>query len=174
MSFQTLQLLYDEHDVIVRAIGRLRQAANLAGDRYEPEVRNLIHFFRTYADRYHHFKEEEILFPEMARKSALLDEGILREMFSHHAAFRERIASAERHLDAKEYAAAQAELEAYAGELTDHIAVENEEVFPMAESLLSAAELELIAFRFDDCDRELGREEKENALSLPGVPKTGL
>ena len=174
MQLHSLQLLYDEHDVILRAIGRVRQAANLSGDRYEPEVRHLIHFFRTYADRYHHFKEEDILFLEMTRKNALLGDGILREMYGHHTAFRERIASAERHLDAKEFDAAQAELEAYAGELTDHIAVENEEIFPMADVLFSPDELKAIAFRFEDCDRELGREQKEEALSVPGLLKTGL
>lgn len=67
-----VRILYEEHKTIVSAIDLLKEAGKLLpGDveKYEEITRALISFFRNYADKYHHFKEEDILFPEMGRKN---------------------------------------------------------------------------------------------------------
>ena len=42
----------------------------------------------------------------------------------------------------------------------DHIAVENDELFVLAESLMDEDELETIFFKFKDIDMELGEDGK--------------
>ncbi|HLG34587.1 MAG TPA: hemerythrin domain-containing protein [Bacteroidia bacterium] len=158
-----LKMLYDEHKIIVNAIDAAQQAKSLIGKDdtlYESTIRKLITFFRNYADRFHHYKEEEILFPEMNKRNELLAEGVIKEMFDNHEDFRAMIRSIENKLDAKKFTEAQGELEKYANALLDHIAVENDEVFVMAETLFSENELEDIMYRFDDCDRDLGEKQK--------------
>lgn len=164
-----IKLLYDEHAVIVNAIDTAKQLRQLAGKDdtlYEKTLRKLIRFFREYADKYHHYKEELILFPEMNRRNELLGDGIVKEMFDNHEEFRLRIGRIVQNLDRKDYLSAQAELEKYAEALLDHIAVENDEVFQIAEQLLTEPELEKIGHRFMDCDRELGEKLKEDLVDM--------
>jgi len=154
-----IQTLLEEHGIIVSATDLAKDAGKLLArnetGRYEQLVRKLISFFRLYADQYHHYKEERILFPEMSNRNELLEAGVIHEMFQNHEDFREMVKCAEQFLDAKEYLKAQAQLNIYIEALLDHIAVENDEVFQMAETLFSSGELEKMYFRFEDCDVEI-------------------
>lgn len=158
-----ITILFDEHEIIISAIDIAKRADELlATDEpaYEKTIRELIVFFRVYADQYHHHKEEEILFPEMNKKNELLEEGVIKEMFENHADFRDMIKRIEAFLDKKDYQMAQQQLHTYAEALLDHIAVENDEVFQMTDSLFDYQELEKLYFRFHDCDREIEEHNK--------------
>lgn len=160
----SLHILFDEHKVIVSTVDTCRQIKSLIGkndQQYVAAIRALLDFFRAYADRYHHYKEEIILFPEMNKRNPLLAEGILKEMYENHEVFREMLSLVEKHVAEKQFSRAQQSLEDYTERLMEHIAVENEEVFQIAETLLQAKELEDLHFRFVDCDRELGNTTKE-------------
>ena len=172
-----MKVLFDEHEIIVNAIDTARQAKSLIEKddvAYGKLIHQLIDFFRNYADKYHHFKEEEILFPEMAKRNDLLADGVIKEMFENHEDFREMIRNIESSLDEKKYSEAQQRLEKYTEALLDHIAVENDEVFQTAESIFSEEELEKIYFRFEDCDRELGNAKKEELKELADTLRKNL
>lgn len=159
-----LQILYDEHEVIVNALDVVQQAKFLIDKdeaQYEKTIRQLLDFFRNYADKFHHHKEEIILFPEMNKRNELLQDGVVKEMFNNHEDFREVLRKVEKYLDEKNYERVQQQLDYYSEALLDHIAVENDEVFQMAETLFSDDELEKISHRFDDADRELDSGKKE-------------
>jgi hemerythrin-like domain-containing protein len=161
----SLKVLYDEHAVIVNVLSSVKQAGNLIEqnpDEYEKLIHQLIHFFRTYADQYHHHKEEEILFPEMVKQNEMLENGVIQEMLENHDDFRSMIQDIEEKLNSKNYQGAQSGLIDYSEALLNHIAAENEELFPMAETLFSDDELRNIKFRFEDNDRTLGDETKSD------------
>jgi hemerythrin-like domain-containing protein len=175
-----VKVLIDEHDIIVTATELAKEADKILlndEEAYDKVLRKLIVFFRLYADRYHHYKEERILFPEMSRKNELLQDGVIKEMFENHEDFRSMIQSIETFLDKKNYPKAQQQLHIYTEALLDHIAVENDEVFQMAETLFTPDELEKIYFRFEDCDHEIGaesgsgQEDKTNLIKLLGEIK---
>lgn len=158
-----LKILYDEHEVIVSAIELAKGSAGLAESnppKYELVVRDLLSFFRNYADQYHHHKEEQILFPALGKKNELLQEGIITEMLSNHEDFRNMLRGIEIELEKKEYKQARQYLALYGEALLDHIAVENDELFQVAEALMSEEEQERTYFSFMDCDRDLGNENK--------------
>jgi len=171
----SIKILYDEHELIVSALGFISDAGDLIERNpaaYEKIVRRLLSFFRNYADKYHHHKEEEILFPEMSKKNELLAEGILKEMLDNHEDFRQMLCDIENSIDKREYEIAQRLLNLYKEALLDHIAVENDEVFQVAEGLMEEEELEKIYYRFIDCDRDLGMEYKQSlADSLSNIQK---
>ncbi|MBI4947252.1 MAG: hemerythrin domain-containing protein [Bacteroidetes bacterium] len=174
---KSMKVLFDEHEIIINSIDTVRQANSLIGkdnEAYEKLIHQLIGFFRNYADKYHHFKEEEILFPEMAKRNELLADGVIKEMFENHSDFREMIKNIEISLNAKKYLDAQLQLEKYTEALLDHIAVENDEVFQTAESIFSEDELEKIYFRFEDCDRDLGNAKKEELKELSDTLRKNL
>ena len=165
----SLKILFDEHDIISDAVEIARNAKGLIGvndDEYESTIGELIRFFRVYSDQYHHHKEEEILFPEMAKKNELLADGILKEMYDNHEYFRDLIRSIEVDLEQREYEEASLKIDEYTEALLDHIAVENEELFQAAYSLFTDEELDNISFRFIDLDRELGELKKKDFTDL--------
>ncbi len=171
-----LSILFEEHEFIVSAIDIAKHADKLlAKDEvvYQKIISKLINFFRMYADKYHHYKEEKILFPEMNKKRELLEEGIIKEMVDNHEDFRNMIISIENFLNKKDYMRAQKQLHIYAEALLDHIAVENDEVFQIAETLFDNDELEKIYFQFEDYDREIGEQKKtELGNQLKEIQKT--
>lgn len=127
---------------------------------FEKSIRKLLDFFRNYADKYHHHKEEQILFPEMVKKNEMLEDGAIKEMFENHEDFRSLLNNIEDSVNIFNYNKAHSLLQRYAESLLDHIAVEDDEVFQMMDTLFSPDELDKIYFRFQDIDNELGLEEK--------------
>ena len=105
-------------------------------------------------------------FPEMLKKRELLPEGTSGEMLNNHTTFREMLTAIEEELNNSSYDAAAAMTDEYANALLDHIAVENEEVFQAAYSVLNDIELENIYYRFADLDRDLGETKKNDLVEF--------
>lgn len=174
---KAIQILFDEHEIIANAIDAAKHAKVLIGKsekQYEITIRDLIKFFRNYCDNFHHQKEEAVLFPEMKKKNELLADGILKEMLDNHEDFREMLKEIENNLNEKKYFLTQQKLEAYCESLLNHIAVENDEVFQIAETLFSEDELEKIMNHFDDCDIETGVMEKQDLTELAEAIRQNL
>lgn len=174
---KTIQTLFNEHTIIANAIEASRQAKIYLGKndkQYERTIRELIEFFRNYADDFHHHKEEKILFPAMKKKNELLGDGVLKEMFDNHEDFRGSIKSIEKSLDEKNYTKTHEQLEHYTEALLDHIAVENDEVFQMAETLFTEDELEKLFFEFEDADIEMGSSKKQELEELAETLRNNL
>jgi hemerythrin-like domain-containing protein len=75
MAYNSTQMLENEHLIIAKVVG----AASVLVDRLEAgqEVGNetlqgVVEFMRTYADKCHHGKEEELLFPLLGKKGVLM------------------------------------------------------------------------------------------------------
>lgn len=161
---KAIQTLMDEHAVIEKACGKI---AGLEGlwetDKpgFECRVLELLHFFREYADCCHHAKEDNELFDALCKANELLRDGIVQELAWQHEDFREVLKNIEQQLGNGAHSEAFNALLHYREELLTHIAAEDDELFPMADNLLSEEEKERLYFRFTDLDRELGTEVKK-------------
>lgn len=158
-----IQVLMDEHEVISLAENVIQSIDNLWGTdeaKYAEKVNKLLEFFREYSDGFHHHKEEEVLFKELKDHPDFLLDEIITELEEHHETFRETVVEIEQAINQKEWPEAQRLLNSYVNDLLDHIAVENDELFLMAESIFSEEELERMYFLFEDIDRELGKDRK--------------
>lgn len=156
-------MLYEEHDVILQAIRRGKQLDGLWNtnpEEYTAQMRELLVFFREYADGYHHRKEEEVLFPAIKDHPDFVLEEIIDEFQQHHEDFREYGAEILESLDEGEYEKGYKVFKRYCSELEDHIGAENDEIFVLAETLMSPNDLEKIYFLFQDVDRENGNDRK--------------
>jgi hemerythrin-like domain-containing protein len=163
MEYNPIQTMLDEHAVICsteQTIKRLEGSWTVNEEYYKSAVMTLISFFREYADGYHHRKEEEVLFPEIKNHPDFVLQEIIEEFEEHHNDFRECADSIEEAINEGDYERSYKELRNYLEDLLDHIAAENDELFVLAESLMSEEELETIYFKFKDIDRELGEENK--------------
>lgn len=159
MKNSPIQTMLDEHEVISqteKVIEKLDHYWEISSEKYTKIVTILITFFRNYADDIHHRKEEEVLFPAISNHPDFKLREIIDELEQHHEDFRDYTKEIEEALDKNEYEKSYNELKNYLQDLLDHIAVENDELFVLAETLLDEEELETIYFKFKDIDMEIG------------------
>lgn len=160
---KSIEILYNEHDIIKSVINYREKIVSLSKtnpELFKKIIFELIGFFRNYADKFHHYKEEKLLFPLMCEKNDMLKDSIVGEMLENHQDFRNLIGKIELAANSQNYEEAGKVLFTYTEMLLDHIAVEDDEVFQMAETLLDEDELDKLYFDFQDIDRELGYEIK--------------
>jgi hemerythrin-like domain-containing protein len=123
-----------------------------------------LEFLTTFADRCHHGKEEGALFPMLERKGLPRNVGPLAVMLADHDEGRAKTAAMRAALadNAPERFATQAL--AYVELLRDHIAKENQVLFPMADGLFSESEQDELLASFgsiEEVDLGPGTHERE-------------
>jgi hemerythrin-like domain-containing protein len=144
--------LREEHEVILQALAVIERVADrLAADQPvgDSTVTDLLQFVQTFADRCHHGKEEDRLFPAMRAKGA---GGPLAVFLEEHEEGR-------RYLRTLGSAASRAERAAaarrYVGLLRDHIERENEVLFPIADGLFTGEEHAALARAYGEVERQV-------------------
>jgi hemerythrin-like domain-containing protein len=170
------QILRDEHDAILRMLdateevsGRLRRREHV-----EPQILSqLLEFFRLFADRCHHGKEEDLLFPLLEKKGMPRGGGPIGVMLEEHdmgRGFVRQMAEASAGYSAGDVHAGASWASAsmnYAGLLREHIAKENQILFVMAERMLSDTEQIELAKAFEEAELEkmgAGTHERLHAM----------
>ena len=144
-----IAVLAEEHALILRALDVLEQGLT----RIESGVPvggaffgQLVEFFQAFADRYHHGKEEEILFRHMVEEMDYpRRSGPIAVLSSEHEIGRARVralAAAAGRLETDPAAVRQLveEGRAYRALLRAHIEREDHKVFPMVEDFLGPDE----------------------------------
>lgn len=145
-----LRRLVEEHSLIKRVLAALPAflaGADLASPAAADRARDVLRFIRSYADRHHHAKEEEILF-------GLFDPGldVIRAMLREHESGRAHVRAAAAALDAGEGPAAAAALLAYRELLIGHIKKEDEVLYPWMDRNLSMKQVGLLSESFNEAD----------------------
>jgi hemerythrin-like domain-containing protein len=163
MTNNPIQIMLDEHDIISKTesiIKNLNLLWETDAEKYMEKVKTLITFFKEYADGYHHFKEEEVLFPAIMNHPDFSLQEIIHEFEEHHQGFRDYTKNIVDAIKNGNYEKSYQELNSYLEDLLDHIAAENDELFVLAENLIDDKELEAIFFKFKDIDMDLGESRK--------------
>jgi hemerythrin-like domain-containing protein len=146
------ELLRAEHRVILGMLDALERAAGMViGAAWWGEA---IAWLRAFADASHHAKEERVLFPAMVKAGVPDDSGPIAMMLAEHVEGRELVRTM---ADARGTARARAARD-YVRLLRDHIAKEDEVVFPLAESVLDGPAASAVARAFDEVELEQGRD----------------
>ncbi len=163
MNSRALKMLMDEHEIILKAVQHARTLLKIgAGSGNKDSLAWHIAFFKEYGDRFHHGKEEAVLFPELAERNEMLGMTIVESLKEHHDNFRVTLADISLCLEEGNWELVKKDFERYLSDLEDHISAENDELFVSAEALWSNEESETMYFRFQDMDRELGEERKRD------------
>ncbi len=157
MSNKITHTLMMEHEVILLLSQLLENINGLwetDKNAFTNNLQFMIEFCKTYADKIHHLKEENILFPVMIEQNPMLAQGVVGEMMEQHNMFREYIADIKHYLEKKEYQKSYNIFHEYLKLLEDHIQIENCELFPMADELISSGQNEQMYFQAMDLDNE--------------------
>lgn len=95
-----VEVLITEHRLIMYTVDVLKkeQQKIASSGKVDPNfIVAAVDFFRTYADRYHHGKEEGILFNALfKRKLSEADAAMMRELILEHATARRTVANLEK------------------------------------------------------------------------------
>ena len=148
-----MKKLVDEHVLIKRWIALIPKVVeNL--DVESEEGRRLIlegiDMIRSYADKYHHAKEEDILFKYFDE-----DADIIKVMHEDHAHGRSLVKEMLAALDKRDAKTIAANLMAYRELLTEHIRKEDEILYPWMDNQLSTHQVGELFSKFDEVDRQI-------------------
>jgi len=147
-----LKRLVDEHVLIKRLLAlipRLVAGVDLRSKEGERLARGGLKFIRTYADKYHHAKEEDILFKYF---DGGLD--VIKVMLQDHVTGRGHVKGADEALAAKDGAAAAEHFLAYRELLTEHIKKEDEILYPWMDRNLSTKQVGELFSKFNEADEK--------------------
>jgi len=156
-------VLRKEHEAIVKMLEVTEEVARRldAGEYVAAEtLADLLEFFRLFADKCHHGKEEDLLFPQLEKKGMPRAGGPLAVMLAEHEQGRALI----RQMAGPAWAEAA---RAYASLLRAHIEKENHVLFVMAERMLTASEQAELAEGFEKSEVEkmgAGTHERLHAM----------
>lgn len=146
-----IQALVDEHKLIKRLLARipaLLDSIDLEIESDRQAVLDGIDFIRSYADRYHHAKEEDILFQHAGE-----GQEIIRVMLEDHTTGRGHVCAMIEAIGHQDHARLAEHLLAYRELLTEHIRKEDDILYPWIDRQLSPADLETLARDFAQADQ---------------------
>ncbi len=147
-----IQKLVDEHVLIMRLISLIpRITGNL--DVESEEGRQVIidgvDFIRSFADKHHHAKEEDILLEYFDN-----DMDIIKTIREDHETGRAHVRATAEALEAGDKEAVKEHLAAYCELLTEHITKEDRVLYPWMERNLSTTQVGELFARFNAKDEE--------------------
>ena len=159
---QATQILRQEHDAILKMLEAAEEAARRidAGGLIRREtLSGISEFLRLFADKCHHAKEEDLLFPLLESRGMPREGGPTGVMMHEHVegrAFVRQMAEASEACNwgedsQKKWAAAA---RGYIELLRQHIFKENNILFVMAENMLSPEEQEKLGAQFASAELE--------------------
>ena len=156
-----MQGLVDEHTVIKRVLAMIPviiDDLDAARDEDRALVRDTVDFIRSYADRYHHAKEEDILFKEFDEKLEMV------KVFNEdHKIGRGHVKAILCALETGDNRAMHEHFKGYRELLTGHIKREDEVLYPWMDRNLSTSQIGRLFARFSSVDSQFRdvREKQE-------------
>ncbi|MDD3654266.1 MAG: hemerythrin domain-containing protein [Desulfotomaculaceae bacterium] len=163
------QDLRKEHEAILHVLKILDQMFTSTLDatkklQYYSEV---VNFFRIFADKCHHGKEEVYLFEELIKKGFHKESGPVGVMLHEHKLGREYISMMNKSLEAKDLAGFDTAAAKYSALLRQHINKENNVLFIMADEVLDETKQDELFREFEQHEENVighGVHEKLHAM----------
>jgi hemerythrin-like domain-containing protein len=159
-----MQQLVDEHVYIKQLIAYITNVLELVAkdEKIDRELlRDVIRFIREYADKYHHAKEEDILFDYT--DSSL---EVIKVILEDHVTGRGHVQAVVDAIETENKEEIISHLTAYQALLTEHIKKEDEILFPWIDRTLTTGQVGELFQKFAQANTELGEELPERNLNF--------
>lgn len=170
---ESIRIMIEEHENVRRMLKVIRNISYRLMTKGEYDLidyTRIIDFVRTYTDKHHHGKEEDILFETMEKKiDRLAKSGAIKGMYIEHDLGRLYMANLEKAINSFEDGDDYARLDiiansiSYTDLLNRHIEKENTALYKFAENMLTDADKEIIekeCKKIEDEATTLGVQEK--------------
>ena len=128
------QILVDEHESIMKVLEVIQKMFDHGVDKTKiniDHVESIVDFIKNFADKYHHMKEEDVLFIELEKNGMSWDNGPVRIMLMEHDEGRSYVKKVEEAIesfkagDASSIEQMEINLKSYCNLLSSHIYKEN-------------------------------------------------
>ena len=164
-----IKKLVNEHSLIKRLlklVPRLIDELAIHPKDAYPWVEGAIEFIRSFADRYHHAKEEDVLFKYFDGNTA-----IFQVMHQDHEKARSHVRALQKALQEKKDRTMGDHLEAYRNLLVEHIKKEDEVLYPWIDRNLNISQVGELFAQFAAIDREFGDIPRSQAAFIQELEK---
>ena len=170
-----LEILTNEHGLIRQFLENLALAVEKLENEERPPkefFENAVQFARTFADAFHHFKEEHVMFVRLAQKHDGTMDGQIESLRHQHERGRTYISEIADALNG--YAAGRPiqisqvleSTAAYISLLRNHIHKEDHVFFPMVQAELSEEEEQQLQVEFEKARQKAGEDTFESSHKL--------
>jgi len=165
------QDLINEHKAILVALNILEimyEKLEKEGEADYFEINDLLEFLKEFADKCHHGKEEDFLFPALEKTGVRNQGGPIGVMLSEHTLGRDLIKQMQDNL-LKDKVNSQGFIEAaksYVRLLRAHIQKENTILFPLIEVKMSTSEQAELLRSFENHEEEVIGEGRHEELHI--------
>lgn len=146
-----IKKLVNEHSFIKKLLAAIPQVVESINVVHEEDKRLIIDsvdFIRSYADKYHHAKEEDILFKKFGE-----DLEIIKAMLEEHQIGRGHVRAVLEALETGDNRTIIERLTAYQELLKDHIRKEDEILYPWIDRNLTVSQVGELFNRFNEVDK---------------------
>lgn len=156
-------ILIEEHDAILVMLNILKKVCHRLdmGKRVEEsDLENIVEFFKEFADKCHHGKEEDLLFPALEEYGVPNEGGPIGVMLSEHVIGRENVKGMKDAIAGYKKGEESApegfvrNARNYIALLTDHIDKENTVLFAMADARIPEERQQSLLLEFEKADEE--------------------
>jgi hemerythrin-like domain-containing protein len=161
------EVLTAEHRIIETVLNALEKLARSGAGSSLADWAKAIDFLRNFADKCHHLKEENLLFPALEERGIPREGGPIGMMLAEHTEGRGYVRAMAAALESDSRQLLCREATAYIRLLREHIMKEDEVLFQMADSVLSAEEQHKLLRDFEEHElREIGPGFHEKYLQI--------
>ncbi len=160
MNKKPTEILSDEHKNILKVIGALEHECRLLQAGGEVDIdffSQAIDFIRNYADKFHHAKEEDILFKEFCGHAEELHCNPVKQMLYEHDLGRGYVKDMEKALLQNNKTLLADNALKYTFLLKEHIFKEDNVLYPMADEALSSDVYEEMDKKFMEINSDYER-----------------
>ncbi|MBU90648.1 cation-binding protein [Candidatus Woesearchaeota archaeon] len=157
------KILSDEHQNILKVIDALtKECISLeSGKELDKDFfEKAIDFIRNYADKFHHAKEEDILFVELNKDDIEMHCNPIPQMLHEHDLGRDLVKGMEQTLKENNKAKVIENARGYAQLLQEHIDKEDNILYPMADEALNQQTQKEILEKFKQAESERKADEE--------------
>ncbi|WP_430937061.1 hemerythrin domain-containing protein [Saccharicrinis sp. 156] len=157
------KILSDEHQTILKVIDAVLKECNEIENGKVLEIgffQKTIDFIKNYADKFHHAKEEDILFKAMLENIENLHCNPIPVMLHEHDEGRKYVKGMDDGLTNSDTRQILENARGYCFLLQQHIYKEDNVLYPMAEEALSDEQKDLVNQRYQKIESELNKEMK--------------
>ena len=166
------QILSKEHENILKITHTINEECRIldSGSQLNKDsTRKMIEFIKNYADKFHHAKEEEILFKEFekcANEEKMHCNPIEQMLFEHNEG-RNFVKNMEESLEENDKDKFITNAKWYAYLIQEHIFKEDNVLFPLIDEILTKKTQEQILKKFEQAEKKkFNKGAKEKYLSI--------
>lgn len=150
-----MKYLMDEHVYILKVVDKAEAVCHglMDGDELDKDfIKKFVDFIRNYADKFHHAKEEDMLFVEMQKPNVEMHCNPVEQMLIEHDEGRAFITGIEEGSNNGNVSKVVSNMNGYIALIRDHIGKEDQVLYRMADDFLSTEVLEKMNSDFEKTD----------------------